>query len=210
MNINVFLSGGNYATESILPTAWGYNAMDSRNLKAIHKEYGESSLKKYPLMSFYDYYMYYPFIHKLKTIRPLNYLPYKREEAITLLKRELGWKNYGDKHHESRWTKWFQSYYLPTRFGYDKRRAHLSSMILSGEIKREEALKQLEIASYDENERRIDEEFIIKKLNMTKNEFETCFKNPPRHYSEFANYEFLYKAKNHVKTYASFIKRVFN
>ena len=206
MNINYFLSGGNYATESILPKNWGYNAMDSRNLKAIHAKFGERPLKKYPLLSVYKNYIYYPYVFKLKRIRPLDYLPYHREEAIAYLQREVGWKNYGDKHHESRWTKWFQSYYLPTRFNYDKRKAHLSSMIMSNEITREEALAQLSIPSYNENDRRIDEEFIIKKLNMNSHEFTECFNRKPRHYSEFANEVLFHKIKDGIRKIFKFFR----
>lgn len=206
-NIGYFLSGSNYATESIIPKSWGHNALDARNLRAIHASFGERPLKKYPLLSIYENYIYYPYISKLKNIRPLNYIPYNREEAIVYLKREVGWKNYGDKHHESRWTKWFQSYYLPTRFGYDKRRAHLSSMVMSKEVTREEALSNLNAPSYNENERRIDEEFIIKKLSMDSDEFANCFKRKPRLYSEFSNQDFFYKCKDIVKKYRFIFKK---
>lgn len=197
--INYFLSGGNCATESILPYNWGYSALDSRNLKAIHSSFGSIPLKRYPLLTLYKNYFHYPYVLKLKNIRPLNYLPYRRAEAISILERELSWKNYGDKHHESRWTKWFQSYYLPKRFGFDKRRAHLSSMIMSKEITREQALAHLTVPPYDENQKRIDEEYIIKKLKMDETEFYKCFKSAPGKYSDFANQEYLLKIKNKIK-----------
>lgn len=198
-NIKYFLSGGNFSTESILPSSWGYNASDSLNLRAIHRKFGEKPLKKYPTLGFFKNYIYYPYIFKLKKIRPLDYINYKREEAIVLLANELGWKNYGDKHHESRWTKWFQSYYLPKRFGYDKRKAHLSSMIMSGEITREEALAKLISLPYEENERRIDEEFIIKKLKMTSEEFKKCFEGALRCYSDFSNNEKIFFIAKKIK-----------
>lgn len=198
-NIKYFLSGGNFATESILPSSWGHNAMDVRNLKAIHAIFGERPLRKYPTLNFYQKHIYYPYIFGFKQIRPLNYVPYNRGEAISYLKREVGWKNYGDKHHESRWTKWFQSYYLPIRFGYDKRRAHLSSMVVAGEITRDEALNQLVISAYDENQRRLDEDFVIKKLDMSSQEFARCFEAPARHYSEFANQDDIFQLKNKIK-----------
>lgn len=207
-NINYFLSGGNFATESILPRSWGHSAMDSRNLKAIHKAFGERPLKNYPVLGLYENYLYYPYIYKLKNIRPLNYISYNREEAILVLQRELGWCNYGDKHHESRWTKWFQSYYLPNRFGYDKRRAHFSSMIMSNQITREDALAHLVTPSYNENERRIDEEFIIKKLDIDSQEFAECFNRKPRHYSQFANQDVFYTIKDKVKRHIPFLRRI--
>lgn len=204
--IKYFLSGGNYATESILPTSWGYNAMDATNIKAIHAKFGQKPLKKYPLLSFFKYYIYYPFFSNVKIIRPLNYLSYKREEAIELLEKELGWKNYGDKHHESRWTRWFQSHYLPSRFGFDKRKAHLSSMIMSDEITREVAIERLKAPLYDENTLRIDEDFIIKKLNMEKSEFYECFHQKHKSYADFSNQDTLYKLKNKIKKIISAIR----
>lgn len=205
-DIKYFLSGGNYATESILPTSWGHDAMDATNLKAIHTQFGQGPLKKYPLLSFFKRYIYYRLISKLNIIRPLNYLPYKREEAIELLEKELGWKNYGDKHHESRWTRWFQSHYLPSRFGFDKRKAHLSSMIMSNEITREVALERLKAPLYDENTLRIDEEFIIKKLNMEKSEFYKCFHQKHKSYSDFSNQDTLFKLKDKMKKIISTIR----
>ena len=204
--IKYFLSGGNYATESILPSSWGYNAMDSTNLKAIHAQFGQRPLKKYPLLSFFKQYIYYRFIYKVNIIRPLDYLPYKREEAIELLEKELSWKNYGDKHHESRWTRWFQSHSLPTRFGFDKRKAHLSSMIMSGEITRETVLEKLKSPLYDENALRIDEEFIIKKLNMERSEFYRCFRQELKSYADFSNQEKFFKLKNKIKKALKFVK----
>lgn len=205
-NIKYFLSGVNYSTESILPRSWGHDAMDAINLRSIHRAFGERPLKKYPFLGFYENYIYYNCIFKLTKTRLLNYINYNREYAMSVLIKELGWKNYGDKHHESRWTKWFQSYYLPQRFGYDKRKAHLSSMIMSGEITREQALEHLKTPPYDKNERRIDEEFIIKKLKMTKEEFKECFERNPRKYSDFASNKIIieigYKIKKYICFYA--------
>jgi len=197
--ISYFLSGGNMATESILPTAWGYNASDAINLNAIHKAYGERRLRTYQRMSFFENYVLYPYVHKLKRIRPLDYMHYDRDEAIAFIERELAWKNYGDKHHESRWTRWFQAHYLPTKFGFDKRRAHLASMVVAGAITREEALARMAEPLYDPHQRAVDEDFIIKKLAISENEFRSIIAAPPRHYSEFANMEWLNQVKNRVK-----------
>lgn len=197
--IGYFLTGGNLATESILPSAWGYNASDATNLNAIHKAFGERPLKTYKRMSFFRNYVLYPYIHKLQRIRPLDYLPYERDSAIAFIERELGWKNYGDKHHESRWTRWFQAHYLPVKFSFDKRRAHLSSMVVAGAITREEALKRMEEPLYDPEKLKIDEDFVIKKLGISENEFRSIMAAPPRHYSDFANEEWVYRLKDRVK-----------
>lgn len=199
--IGYFLTGGNMATESILPPAWGYNASDSINLNAIHKAFGERPLSTYKRMSFVQNYLLYPYVHKLRRIRPLDYLPFERDAAIAFIERELGWKNYGDKHHESRWTRWFQAHYLPTKFGFDKRRAHLSSMIVAGEISRDEALQRMQEPLYDKDQLKVDEDFVIKKLGISENEFRSIMAAPPRHYSEFANEEWVYKLKKRLRRF---------
>lgn len=197
--IGYFLSGGNMATESILPSAWGYNASDATNLNAIHKAFGERPLKSYKRMSFLKNYVLLPYVHRLQRVRPLDYLPYERDAAIAFIERELDWKNYGDKHHESRWTRWFQAHYLPTKFGFDKRRAHLSSMVVAGEITREEALRRMEQPLYNPEQLKVDEDFVIKKLSISENEFRSIMAAPPRPYSDFANDEWVHKLKTRVK-----------
>lgn len=198
--IGYFLTGGNFATESVLPSAWGYNASDSTNLNAIHKAFGERPLRTYKRMSFVQNYLLYPYVHKLQRIRPLDYLPFERDAAIAFIEEKLGWKNYGDKHHESRWTRWFQAHYLPTKFGFDKRRAHLASMVIAGELTRDEALQRMEEPLYDPQKLRIDEDFVIKKLGISENEFRSIMAAPPRDYSEFANDEWVHRLKNRLRS----------
>jgi N-acetyl sugar amidotransferase len=125
--IKYILSGGNSATEGIFPIAWHGSAMDAINLKAIHHRYGQNRLKTYNTISFFKYYLWYPFAKKMRTVRPLNYLPYNKADAIRELEKTVDWRSYGRKHGESIFTKFFQNYYLPTKFGYDKRRPHLWS-----------------------------------------------------------------------------------
>ena len=116
----------------------------------------------------------------------LNYIDYDKEKAKKFLIEELGWRDYGGKHHESIYTKFFQAYILPTKFGFDKRRAHLSSLILSGQIKREEALKEIEKPPYDEKELQDHLIYVPKKLGLTEEEFEEIMSTPPRKYEEFS------------------------
>ena len=191
--IKYVLSGGNLATESILPKAWGYNPMDSRHLKAIHKQYGQKKLKTFPTLSFFRNYLYYPYIKKLCTIRPLDYMPYIKLKAKQVLQDEVGWIDYGAKHHESRFTKFFQAYYLPKKFGYDKRIAHLSCLIVSGQLTRDEALNLMKEQLYPEHELRKDKEFIIKKLGLTKEEFEEIESLPVKSFRDYpSNYWFFH------------------
>ena len=187
--INYILSGGNIATECIFPDAWHGSAMDAINLKAIHRKYGERALKTYNTISFFDYYIWYPFVKKMCTVRPLNYMPYNKMAAIEELERSIGWRAYGRKHGESLFTKLFQNYYLPTKFGYDKRRPHLSSMIVSGQMTREEALQELEKPLYDPRELEDDIEYFCKKMRVSRKQFDEFMTAPARHYTDFPNWD---------------------
>ena len=129
--IRTVLSGGNIATEGIFPKAWHGSAMDAINLRAIHHRYGTIPLKHYQAISFGQHYFWYPLVKRMKVLRLLNFMPYNKSAAITELE-SIGWRSYVGKHGESLFTRFFQNYWLPTKFGYDKRRPHLSSLIVSG------------------------------------------------------------------------------
>lgn len=195
-NIRYVMSGSNYATESVLPTGWGYNAMDLRHLMGIHRKFGKKKLKTYPRVSFWKYYFYYPYVKRMAVIRPLNYMPYGKAEAIAVLEKELGWKYYGGKHYESRFTKFFQAYYLPVKFGYDKRRAHLSSLVLSGQMTRDEALATMQEDIYPQKERKEDRAFVLKKLGFTEDEFNTLMAAPKKTYKDYPSNENLFALKD--------------
>ena len=202
-NIKYVISGGNIATESVFPKAWHHAAMDAISLKAIHKRFGKRKLQQYKTISFIKYYFYYPFIKGMTVIRPLNFMPYHKGEALEVLKEKIGYKEYGRKHGESRFTKFFQNYYLPTKFNMDKRRPHLSSQILSGQLTRDEALEELQKPLYDEVELREDKAYIAKKLGITVDELEQLVNSPGHDYSEYPNwdvrYKFMLKVKNLVQ-----------
>jgi len=191
--IRYILSGGNIATESIFPQAWHGSAMDARNLYAINKKYGDGSLKTYSIISFFEYYLWYPFIKKMRTVRPLNYMDYDKTKAISELESTLGWRSYGRKHGESVFTKFFQNYYLPTRFGYDKRRPHFSSLIVSGQMSREDAIEKLKEPLYETDELEVDITFFCKKLQISRSEFSELMAVPIHHYTEFPNQDHLYR-----------------
>ncbi len=188
-DIKYVISGSNYATESILPVSWGYDPMDIRHLKHIHKRFGTQPLKTFPLVDFYQFHIYYPRIKNMTVLRPLNLMPYSKSQAIDYLEKEYGWRYYGGKHYESRWTRFFQAYYLPKKFGYDKRKAHLASIVVSGEITREEALKELEKPLYSGNELAEDLAFVAKKLGISVAELHGLVDAPPKHYSEYPTNE---------------------
>ena len=190
--IKYILGGGNIATEAIFPAAWHGSAMDGINLKAVQKRYGTRKLRNFRTISPLEYYLIYPFIYGLRTVRPLNYMPYNKEQAINVLSA-IGWRPYGRKHGESRFTKIFQNYYLPEKFGYDKRRPHLSSLIVSGQIAREKALEIMDEPLYDAEELSADLEFFCKKIGIKEEEFYKYMEGPSTKYDDLDNWDNYHK-----------------
>ncbi|MDI2099410.1 N-acetyl sugar amidotransferase [Ruicaihuangia caeni] len=185
--IKYILGGSNLASESVLPQAWGYNASDARHLKAIQRKFGSVKLKTYPTLGLFKRHIWYEAIRGIKTVKMLNYLPYNYVEAKAQITEELGWRDYGGKHYESVFTRYFQGYYLPMKFGFDKRLAHYSSLILSGQMTREEALELLKQPNYPEALRKQDHEFIAKKLGVSTSELEEIYARPIADHMSYPN-----------------------
>lgn len=182
------LQGRNYSSESVLPKAWGAGAMDGTHLRAIHSRFGKRKLKKYRVMStleYVDYFVGLPGRKQLEIFDPLNFMPYDPRVARSELAKDFGWTDYGQKHWESHWTKFFQSYYLPKKFGYDKRRAHLSSLILAGTLDRPSALKELEQPSFDESDIQRDSDFVRRKLELSEDEWKLVLMDLPHSHAEY-------------------------
>ncbi len=191
--IRYIVNGGNIATECIFPKAWQGSAMDASNLRAIHRKYGTHRLKTFSTIGLFRLYIWYPFVKKMRTVRPLNYMNYNKENAVRELEAKIGWRPYGRKHGESLFTRFFQNFYLPTKFGYDKRRPHLSSLIVTGQMSREEAICKLEERLYDPDELESDIVYFCKKLRISRAEFDELMAAPVHHYSEFPNWEWRYR-----------------
>lgn len=141
--IKHIITGGNVATESIMPPSWGYNARDLVHIKAIYKKFTGKKLEGLPTCSLWQFNKY-QWIKGIRFFPLLDYIYYNRDEAIEILAKEFGYQHPGEKHCESTWTAWFQNYYLFEKFGYDKRKAHFSSLIVSGQMTRDEALFKLQ------------------------------------------------------------------
>lgn len=201
-NIKYFFNGSNFATEGILPQSWGYNAKDVKHLKAIHKQFGKIPFKTYPLLGF-NREFYYTYVKGIKMIRLLNYVPYVKADAMKVIQDELGWVYYGGKHYESVFTRFFQAYLLPVKFGYDKRLAHLSTLICSGQITRDEALEEMKKEAYPADLLAADKEYVTKKLGLSMDEFESILKLKPKSYNEYPNAEkqlkFIYNVYNKLR-----------
>lgn len=196
--IKYVLSGGNFVSESILPNSWIFNNLDGRHIKHIHKIYGKEKLKTFPILSLSEY-INLKLINKLHSVRVLNYINYNLEDAIRELEEKYNWRYYGGKHRESRFTKFYQDYYLPHKFGIDKRKAHYSSLIVSGQMTREEALTKLSTTDYTERESNEDINFISKKLGINEVDFRRTIEAKKRSHFEYKSWEFLYSLKRKVK-----------
>lgn len=185
--IKYIISGGNIATEAIMPESWMYDAKDWKIIKSIQKKFGEKKLKSFLHLNLFDCF-YYTFIKRIKYIPILNYIRYDKKEAKAILEKELGWRDYGLKHYESIYTRFFQGYILPKKFGIDKRRAHLSTLICSGQITREEALEEMKENPYpDERIMKEDREYVIKKLGLSEEKFEKIMSQPIKSYKDYPN-----------------------
>ncbi|RKM57891.1 N-acetyl sugar amidotransferase [Butyrivibrio sp. CB08] len=198
--IDYMLNGSNYQTEGILPSNYGYAAIDYKNIKDVYKKCGRGkvSLRKYPKMSLFTYSLTY--LGKTKRVNLLNYVPYSKKMAIEVLHNEFDWNYYGGKHFESRFTKFFQSYYLPKKFRYEKKRAHISSLIVGGEISREEGLREMsDDSAYTEVQMLEDRDYILKKLDISIDEWNALMAAPNKTEDDYKNNKKLMKLMQSVK-----------
>lgn len=186
--IKYILSGINFVTEGIIPKAWGHYKNDYINILDIHKNFSTKELKTFPILTLAKRF-YYQILRKMKVIEILNYTNYNKKEAQKLLKEEFGWEDYGGKHRESTFTHFYQSYILPRKFKIDKRRAHLSSLILAGEISRDEALKEIEKPIYTEEELSKEKEYVTRKLGISDKEFEELMNLPIKSHHDYKSNE---------------------
>lgn len=192
--IKYIISGSNIATESVFPERFFGNAMDSKNLNAIYKRFGDGILKTYQRIGFFDYYIRYPYLMKIKTVAPLNYINYNKADALSELINKINYKPYPRKHGESIFTKFYQNHYLPQKYGYDKRRLHLSSQILSAQITRAQAIIKLQEPLYDPKELISDLNYVARKLNLEVNELNDLINSDYfSHYEDYPNWTKNYK-----------------
>jgi|SRR6185437_7317793 N-acetyl sugar amidotransferase len=182
--IKYILSGNNVATEAILPPSWIYNKNDYVNLTNIHKQFGSRALKTYPLFGPKEQYLYGS-VKGIHTVKPLNYLPYEKQKAKEAIIRELEWTDYGGKHYESVFTKFYQAYILPQKFHIDKRKAHLSNMIFSGQLTKTEALEEMKLPLYEPSELREEKDYVLKKFGLSTEAFDALMKLPRVEHSVF-------------------------
>lgn len=184
--IKYILDGANFAHESILERVERVNSFDSEFILAVQKQFGRIPIQKLKFMTLTERYIFRHSAKKIKHIRPLDYINYNIQAAIDELHAFCGFEYYGGKHYESILTRWMQCYYLPHKFGIDKRKSHLSSLIMSGQITREEALQQLEKPLYkSEEDMREDMKFLAEYMSISLEELERCINLPPKKMQEY-------------------------
>ncbi len=192
-DVKYILTGANLSTECIRnPIEWMYYQSDSMQLRDIHRKFGTRPLINFPVTSIMRHKVYLPYIRGIKVVRPLNYLPYVKEEAIRLLVAEFGWQPYPQKHFESRFTKFYEGYWLPKKFGYDTRRVQYSSLIVTGQMTREQALKELQTPSYDAATISQEFEYVATKLGITVAELQGYLNGPNKTYRDYKSQDGIY------------------
>lgn len=191
--IKYILTGGNYSTECVRnPLEWMYYQSDSIQLRDIYKKHGTGKLKDYPVTNILWHKVYLPYFKGIKLIRPLDFVPYNKDEAMQLLVDKFGYQKYPQKHFESRFTRFYEAYWLPKKFGFDTRKVQYSSLILTGQMTREEALKNLEGPAYDPETIATDFEYIATKLGISVEELQSYMDAPNKTYKDYKSQDNVY------------------
>jgi N-acetyl sugar amidotransferase len=193
--IKYILNGGNISTECVRnPMEWAYYGTDMSQINDIIRQFGTLKMETYPFSPIFRHKFYLRYLKGVQVVKPLNYLPYIKQDAVKLLTESYGWKPYPQKHFESRFTKFFEGYWLPERFGFDTRRVQFSSLILTKQMAREEALVKLKRPAYDPS--KIDDEFnyIATKLGITTEELRRYFNLPKKFYQDYKNKQSIFVA----------------
>lgn len=205
-NISYVFNGSNIQTEGV-KGYFGHNNMDDTYLKDIFRKHGKNKIQHYPYMGFFEYYFLIPFIHKVKIIKPFHYLEYNKMEAERILNKEIGYTSYKYKHGESVWTRFFQDMYLPKKFNYDKRKAHLSSQIFSNQLTREDAIKQLAEDAYDMDLFEYDVSYISRKLEIDREKFLSLLDPSDFDPNHFKTNDFIYSTMKKIQI---FLQKILN
>jgi N-acetyl sugar amidotransferase len=192
-NIKYILTGGNLSTECIRnPVEWVYYA-DSLQMKYIQKRFGSRILKTFPFSNVLKHKIYLPYFRGIRVHRPLNWIDYRKADAARFLQQQFGWLPYPQKHFESRFTRFYEGFWLPKRFGFDTRRVQLSSLILTNQMTREQAIEELQSPALSTQEARIECEFVAAKLDIAVDELMQYFDSPRKSYKDYPSMEMVFR-----------------
>lgn len=209
--INYVLTGGNFSTECCRePEEWGgFPGIDTTLVKDIHNKFGKKPLKTFPLVDILSYKILYKYVYGMEVFKPLNLVPYVKKDAEKLLMDKFGWEPFQHKHHESRFTRFYEDYWLPRKFGYQKRKAHFSSLILTGQMTREEALERVSKPELSEEFLQKEFEYVAHKLEMTTDQLQQIFEGENKTYKDYKNKMGLIKMGAQVMQKLGLEKRLF-
>lgn len=192
-SVPYILTGANLSTECVRnPVEWMYYQSDSTQLLDIHRKFGSKPLATFPTTSILWHKIYLPYVKRIKVLRPLNYVPYIKNDAIQFLVERFGWQPYPQKHFESRFTRFYESYWLPKKFGYDARRVQYSSLILTGQMSREDALRRLELPAWDDETIAQDFQYVATKLGISTTELQSYMDAPNQSYKDYRSQAWIY------------------
>ena len=209
--IKYVLTGSNMSTECCRePEEWGgYAGIDTRLVNNIHGKFGKKPLKTFPLVDILSYKLYYRYVLGMQIFKPLDMIPFIKEDAEKLLEEKFGWQRFQHKHHESRFTRFYEDYWLPKKFGYEKRRAHFSSLILTNQMTREEALERIAKPEMDEQFLRQEFEYVANKLDLAVEELQTIFEGQNKTYKDYKNKKAILNVGKNVMRFLGLEKRLF-
>jgi N-acetyl sugar amidotransferase len=191
--IKYILNGGNISTECVRnPLEWIYYGTDMAQIRDIRKQFSTNPMKTYPFSSVLRHKLYLRYIQKVQVVKPLNYFPYIKEQAMQVLADEYGWIPYPQKHFESRFTKFYEGYWLPKKFGFDTRKVQYSSLILTGQMTREAALEKLKTPAIPDEDAKHDFEYIATKLGISVEELQMYFEQTNKTYEDYNNQQSLF------------------
>lgn len=208
--IKYVLTGANFATEFLRsPLSWAYHASDTKQIKDIHKKFGKVKLNSFPFYDIFRSRIYLRILKGVKIYYPLNFINYNKFEAEGILKKEIDWLEYDGKHHESRFTAFFENYWSFKRFGHDRRKLHLSSLILSNQIKRQDALNIISKSPISEEKEKKDIKYVCDKLDISVSELKKYFNLSKKTYRDYAsNYQIINFATK-ILTLLKFEKKIY-
>jgi hypothetical protein len=209
--IKYVLTGGNYSTECCRePEEWGaYPGIDKTLIMDIHSKFGKRELKSFPIVDIFSYKIYYKYVLGMKVFKPLNLVPYNKKEVEDLLFEKFGWEKFQHKHHESRFTRFYEDYWMPRKFGYEKRRAHFSSLILTGQMTRDEALDRISRPELDEKFLEKEFEYVAHKLDLTVAQLQEIFEGENKTFYDYKNKRTLIGFGSQVMRKLGLEKRLF-
>jgi N-acetyl sugar amidotransferase len=205
------LTGGNYSTECVRePFEWGaYFQTDMTYVNDIHSKFGTIPLKTFPTCDILKYKILYRYVYGVRVVKPLDHVPFIKNDVIKELSEKLGWQPYPHKHHESRFTRFYESYWLPRKFGFDRRRAHFSSLVLTNQMTREEALERISRPELDEKVLEQEFEFVAQKLGLTIQELRDYFNGENKSYMDYKNKSKLITLGTRIMQFLGIEKRAF-